>query len=75
MIHIKLSATLGALFGLLGGCGYVDAYEEAVYDEEPIYCYKSLANVECFKEPHDRDRAIHTLSSHALNYIALQKKN
>lgn len=56
MFHIKNIAMLGALLGILGGCGYVDAYEEAVYDEEPIYCYQSLANVECFIEPYHRDK-------------------
>ena len=56
MFHIKYTAMLGGLSCLLGGCGYVDAYEEAVYDEEPIYCYQSLANVECYKEPNHRDK-------------------
>ena len=45
-----------ALVLFLGGCGYVDAYEEAVYDHEPVYCYKSLAAVQCFKEPQHTDK-------------------
>ncbi len=40
---------------LLSACGYVSEYEKAVYDFEPAYCYKSLAGIECYKEPYHRD--------------------
>ena len=39
----------------LGGCSYVDSYEEAVYDREPLYCYQSLASVECYRTPDQTD--------------------
>ena len=45
-----------ALVLFLGGWGYVDAYEEAVYDHESVYCYQSLAAVQCFKEPQHTDK-------------------
>ncbi|NQU60579.1 MAG: hypothetical protein HQ512_05575 [Rhodospirillales bacterium] len=50
----KILGTVGALT-LLGACGYVDKYEEAVYDMEPTYCYKSIGGVACYKEPYHRD--------------------
>tara|TARA_B100000315_G_scaffold260553_1_gene322849 strand:+ start:3113 stop:3574 length:462 start_codon:yes stop_codon:yes gene_type:complete len=53
-MHISLKTTALVLF--LGGCGYVDAYEEAVYEHEPVYCYQSLAAVQCFKEPQHTDK-------------------
>jgi hypothetical protein len=53
-MHKAFKTTALVLF--LGGCGYVDAYEEAVYDHEPVYCYQSLAAVQCFKEPQHTDR-------------------
>jgi hypothetical protein len=40
----------------LSGCGYVDAYEEAVYEYKPVYCYQSLAAVQCFNEPQHDDK-------------------
>ena len=56
--------------GLLVSCGYVDAYEEAVYDEEPIYCYRSLAGIECFKEPNhlDKRRIVNYYGPHPTHY-------
>lgn len=53
-IHASLTA-LGAVFGL-AACGYVDSYEEAVYDLEPRYCYQSIGKVVCFEEPYHRDK-------------------
>lgn len=44
-----------ALSASLGACGYVDAYEEAVHDWEPTYCYQSIGTVACFREPYHRD--------------------
>lgn len=47
--------SLGIL-AFVGACGgYVDAYEKAVTDWEPTYCYKSIGGVECFREPYHRD--------------------
>lgn len=49
----------GCLIGLLvlSACGYVDAYEEAVYEEEPRYCYRQLGGIQCFAQPVHRDAA------------------
>jgi hypothetical protein len=45
-----------AIAGALTGCmRYEDAYEEAVYDREPVYCYRSLADVDCYRQPYPRD--------------------
>lgn len=49
-----------ALFGLLAlaasGCtSYESAYERGVYDYEPIYCYRSLADIACSRTPNVRD--------------------
>lgn len=41
----------------LSACGYKDAYEEAVYDLEPRYCYQQLGSVVCHDTPHHRDSA------------------
>lgn len=35
---------------------YVSDYEAAVHDRDPIYCYRSLADVECQSTPRFRDR-------------------
>ena len=61
--------TLG-LTALLGACGYVNAYEKAVYDWEPTYCYKSLAGVECYSEPFHRDerRLVNYFGPHPSRY-------
>ena len=63
-MHKTLKTAALVLF--LGGCGYVDAYEEAVYDHEPVYCYQSLAAVQCFKEPqhHDKLRLVNYYGPH-----------
>lgn len=55
---------------LLGGCGFVNSYEEAVYDHEPVYCYQSLAAVECFTEPHhtDKKRIVNYYGPHPSRY-------
>ena len=39
----------------LSACGYVDEYERRVHDWEPTYCYKSLAAVQCYREPKHSD--------------------
>lgn len=47
---------LAAIAGLVSGCvSYESAYERAVYDHEPVYCYQSLADVVCGREPSGRD--------------------
>lgn len=47
-------AILGLAVGV-AACGYTSAYEAQVHDWEPVYCYKTLAAVECEREP-DRTR-------------------
>ncbi len=43
---------------LAGGCtSYESAYERAVTDYEPVYCYQSLAGVTCHRRPNHRDAA------------------
>jgi len=50
MSYNKIIGALGAIVGILSGCGSVDTYKETTYDDEkPIYCYQSLAGVECLK--------------------------
>ena len=39
----------------LAACANKSAYEAAVEDREPVYCYKSLAGVQCYERPHVRD--------------------
>jgi hypothetical protein len=47
---------LAAIAGLVSGCvSYESAYERAVYDHEPVYCYQSLADVICGRQPSGRD--------------------
>ncbi len=53
---MKLGLIIGGIAGL-SACGYVDKYEEAVYEWEPRYCYKQLGSVQCFREPVHRDAA------------------
>ncbi|WP_417789293.1 hypothetical protein [Terasakiella pusilla] len=53
---LKHSLILASLLGL-SACGYVDPYEEAVYDQDPRYCYRQLGGIECFSEPVHRDAA------------------
>ena len=36
---------------VLSACTQKSAYEAAVEDMEPVYCYKSLAGVQCYQEP------------------------
>jgi hypothetical protein len=54
----RLRTALAVLLGLfmVGGCtSYESAYEKSVYDLEPVYCYRSLADVSCFRKPYFRD--------------------
>lgn len=44
------------LVALLGACtSYESAYEKAVYDDEPVYCYQSLAGTDCYRTAYRRD--------------------
>ncbi len=40
---------------VIAACSYVSEYEKGVYNYEPIYCYKSIGNVQCYKTPNHRD--------------------
>ena len=54
----RLRTAWAVLLGLfvVGGCtSYKSAYEKSVYDLEPVYCYRSLADVTCFRKPYFRD--------------------
>ncbi len=65
---------LTAVGALVGACGYVPAYEEAVYDFEPVYCYQSIgqsvSGVECYKTPKHRDerRLVNYYGPHPSRY-------
>ena len=60
---------------LLGACGYVDKYEEAVSGMEPTYCYKSIGGVECYREPFHRDgrRLVNYFGPHPSRFDAPEK--
>ena len=60
---------MAALFAL-SACSYVDSYEEQVYDEEPSYCYQSLGDIKCFREPFHRDskRLVNYYGPHPSRY-------
>ncbi len=65
---------LTAVGALVGACGYVSAYQEAVYDVEPVYCYQSIgqsvSGVECYKTPKHRDerRLVNYYGPHPSRY-------
>lgn len=40
---------------LIAACSNMTEYERQVADWEPVYCYKSLAAVQCYKEPKHSD--------------------
>ncbi len=40
---------------LLGACGYVSEYEKTVFDYQPVYCYQTIGEVQCFETPNHRD--------------------
>ena len=40
---------------VLSACAQKSAYEAAVEDMEPIYCYQSLGGVQCYELPNFRD--------------------
>jgi hypothetical protein len=45
-----LAVTLFAIT-LLAACSNMTQYEQQVEDFEPVYCYKSIGSVQCYKEP------------------------
>lgn len=63
--------TVGFLMAL-SGCGFVDSYEEAVFDEDPVYCYQSLGGVQCHAQPNhaDQRRLVNYFGPHPSRYDA-----
>ena len=61
---------LGVLLIALSACSYVDEYEAQVYDKDPLYCYKSLGEVQCFKKPraYDERRFVNYHGPHPSRY-------
>lgn len=47
----KLLGLVAPVLWLAGCGGYESAYERAVYDDEPVYCYRTLADIDCFRAP------------------------
>ena len=70
MNRILTTLTVIAPAALLAACGYVSEYEKAVYDYEPIYCYQSLAGIQCFDKPNHRDekRLVNYFGPHPSRY-------
>jgi len=64
----KISA--GWLLSLLAACGYVNKYEEAVYDMEPVYCYQSIGKATCYDKPSavDGRRLVNYFGPHPSRY-------
>jgi hypothetical protein len=59
MMRVEWSAMVplglvAAGFALAGCSGYESAYERAVYAFEPVYCYGTLAAVDCYRTPDPR---------------------
>lgn len=56
----------------LGACSHVDEYERHVSDWEPVYCYKSLAAIQCHREPKHADnlRLVNYYGPHPSRYDA-----
>ena len=55
MKRVLTALTVIAPAVLLAACGYVSEYEKGVYDYDPVYCYQSLAEIQCFDKPNHRD--------------------
>lgn len=70
----RFSAPVLAVLGLssfVAACTtYVDAYEEAVYDMEPIYCYQTIGGTQCHRTPKhsDEDRLVNYYGPHPSKY-------
>ena len=56
----------------LSACGAVDKYESQVSDWEPVYCYQSLAAVQCYRQPKysDQLRLVNYYGPHPGRYDA-----
>jgi len=67
---MRKTFALLALTTGLGACGYVDAYEKAVYELEPTYCYQSIGKTVCHREPYHRDerRLVNYFGPHPSRY-------
>lgn len=65
-------AILLAFVVSLSACSYVDEYERQVTDWEPVYCYKSLAATQCYREPKHSDslRLVNYYGPHPSRYDA-----
>ncbi len=61
---------------VLSACSYVDDYERHVTDWEPVYCYKSLAAIQCYREPKHADnlRLVNYYGPHPSRYDAPEPK-
>ena len=59
----------------LSACSYVDEYERQVSDFEPVYCYKSLAAAQCYREPKHSDklRLVNYYGPHPSRYDVPEK--
>ena len=70
MFHNSMRVILLTGLGFLGGCSYVDDYGTSVYKHKPIYCYQSLAGIECFKKPNHKDqrRLVNYYGPHPTSY-------
>lgn len=55
---IKSAVRVAFVLAVLSGCvSYESAYEKAVYNEEPVYCYQSIGTVDCYRKPDRRSDA------------------
>ncbi len=63
---------MGAFVAGLGACSPIDKYESQVAGWEPVYCYKSLAAVQCYREPKfaDQLRLVNYFGPHPSRYAA-----
>lgn len=63
-------APLAAVVVLAACTDYVDRYEEHVYDREPLYCYDTIGEVQCYREPFHRDdrRLVNYFGPHPSRY-------
>ncbi len=52
---MKKSLFLLAVLVLLGACSYTSDYEKGVFNYEPVYCYQSIGEVQCYKTPNHPD--------------------
>jgi hypothetical protein len=69
-IKMQKSLFLGVLLIVLSACSYLDDYEAQVYDKDPLYCYKSLGEIQCYKKPqaHDERRFVNYYGPHPSRY-------